>query len=227
MKRKILKLLILIIAYIAISIGVYLILKACKLGTVGQIRDFVAKSGAWSYIVFFVFQVVVSTFICIIPFEDELLTGVAIVMFGPIKGFLVASFNMFATSCMQYVIGRYFCKSLVAKIIGGDGVDKYQQTFKIKGMVLLPALYLIPLFPHDSLCILSGLAKMRFWYFAIVTLIMRSLEIASLCFLGSGLIDFANFEIIDWIIVSNLVIVDAYLLIKLQKFIEAKIDKNY
>ena len=155
-----------------------------------------------------------------------MLTGVAIVLFGPLKGFLVASFNMFVTSCVQYIIGRYFCKSLVAKIIGGNSVEKYQKTFKIKGMILLPALYLIPLFPHDSLCVLSGLAKMKFWYFAIVTLIMRSIEIASLCFLGSGLIDFGAFEIIDWIIVANLVIVDACLLIKLQRFIESKISKG-
>lgn len=226
MKTKVIKILILIVAYVAVSVGVYLVLKACGLGTVDEIRNFVARSKGWSYVVFFVFQVVVSTFICVIPFEDELLTGVAIVLFGPLKGFLVASFNMFVTSCVQYIIGRYFCKSLVAKIIGGNSVEKYQKTFKIRGMILLPALYLIPLFPHDSLCVLSGLAKMKFWYFAVVTLIMRSIEIASLCFLGSGLIDFGAFEIIDWIIVANLVIVDAYLLIKLQRFIESKISKG-
>ena len=226
MKTKVIKILILIVAYVAVSVGVYLVLKACGLGTVDEIRNFVARSKGWSYVVFFVFQVVVSTFICVIPFEDELLTGVAIVLFGPLKGFLVASFNMFVTSCVQYIIGRYFCKSLVAKIIGGNSVEKYQKTFKVKGMILLPALYLIPLFPHDSLCVLSGLAKMKFWYFAIVTLIMRSIEIASLCFLGSGLIDFGAFEIIDWIIVANLVIVDAYLLIKLQRFVESKISKG-
>ena len=226
MKGKVVKILILIFSYVAISIGVYLILKACGLGSVNQIRDFVLASGYWSYIVFFLFQITVSTFICIIPFEDELLTGAAIVLFGPVKGFFVAAFNMFATSCVQYVIGRYFCKSLIAKIIGGDSVEKYQKTFKIKGMVLLPAMYLIPLFPHDSLCILSGLAKMKFWYFALVTLILRSVEIASLCFLGSGLIDFASFEIVDWIVAINLVIIDAFLLIKLQKYIEKVISKD-
>jgi uncharacterized membrane protein YdjX (TVP38/TMEM64 family) len=225
MKMRVCKVLILIIAYIAISIVVYLCLRACGLGTVDQIRDFVCRSGTWSYVVFFAFQVIFSTFICIIPFEDELLTGVAIVLFGPLKGFLIASFNMFVTSCMQYAIGRYFCKSIIAKVVGGDSVEKYQKKFKIKGMVLLPALYLIPLFPHDSLCILSGISKMRFWYFAIVTLIMRSIEIASLCFLGSGLINFANFELFDWIVVFNFVVVDIYLLIKLQKFVENKIEK--
>ena len=226
MKIRIVKILILAFVYMGISIGVYLILKACKLGTVTQIRNFVAQSGGWCYLVFFIFQLVVSTFICVIPFEDELLAGVAIVMFGPLKAFFIASFNMFTTSCLQYVIGRCFCKTIVAKVIGGDSVEKYQKTFKVRGMVLLPVLYLIPLFPHDSLCILSGLAKIKFWYFAIITLIMRSIEIASLCFLGSGLIDFSSFAIIDWIIVVNLIIIDAYLLIKLQRFVDNAIDKG-
>lgn len=226
MKRKIFKILILGFAYVTVSLGIYFILKQCGLASVNQIRDFVLQSGGWCYLVFFVFQVTLSTFICVIPFEDELLTGAAIVLFGPIKGFFVASFNMFTTSCIQYFIGRYFFKGLIAKIIGGEKVEKYQNTFKVKGMVLLPAMYLIPFFPHDSLCILSGLAKIKFWYFSIITFIMRSMEIASLCFLGSGLINFESFEVIDWIVVINLVIIDAYLLIKLQKHIEHKINKT-
>lgn len=220
---KKLKILLLILCYIAGSIGIYYLLKLCGLSTVEEIRCFIGKTGGWSYVVFFLFQVLVSTFICIIPFEDELLTGVAIVLFGPINGFLIASFNMFVTSCLQYAIGRYLCGGLIAKIIGGDEVERYYQKFKVRGVIILPALYLIPLFPHDSLCVLSGLVKIKFWYFAIVTLVMRSIEIASLCFLGSGLINFSNLEIIDWIIILNLLIIDIHLLIKLQKYVDSKV----
>lgn len=223
---KILKILILIIVYVAISIGVYFILRACGLGTVKQIRDFVSKTDVWGYVVFFVFQLIVSTFICIIPFEDELLTASAIVLFGPLKGFFVASFNMFATSCLQFVVGRYFCKGLIVKLLGEEAINKYQNYLKVKGEIMLPILYAIPLFPHDSLCILSGMSKIRFWYFAIVTLFMRSIEIASICFLGSGLIDFSALRIIDWIMIINLIIADVYLILKLQKYIENKINKK-
>ncbi|MBQ7797625.1 MAG: TVP38/TMEM64 family protein, partial [Clostridia bacterium] len=184
MKRNVFKILGLILVYIAISVGIYLILKACGLTSVNKIRNFISSTGVWGYIVFFLFQVVASTFICIIPFEDELLTSIAIVLFGPVKGFFIASFNMFVTSSLQFVIGRYFCKGLIIKLIGGDGVDKYQNYLKVKGEIMLPILYAIPLFPHDSLCILAGMSKMKYWYFAIVTLIMRSLEIACVCFFG-------------------------------------------
>lgn len=226
MKKKILTILGLLLIYIAISIGVYCILKLCGLNSVAKIRDFINKSGAWSYLVFFLFQITISTFICIIPFEDELLTASAILLFGPVEGFFIASFNMFSTSCLQFIIGRYFCKGIVAKLLGEDSIEKYQNYLKVKGELMLPVLYAIPLFPHDSLCILSGMSKIKFWYFALITLVMRSIEIASLCFLGSGLINFSNFEIIDWIMLINVLIIDIYLIFKLQKYIENKINKN-
>ena len=224
--KKIFKIILLILIYVSISIGLYLILKACGLTNVSQIRNFVVKTGAWGYVVFFLFQVITSTFICVIPMEDEVLTAVAILLFGPIKGFFIASFNMFVTSCIQFAMGRYLCKGLIEKMLGDKSISKYQNYLKTKGEVVLPILYAIPLFPHDSLCILAGISKMRFWYFAIVTLIMRSSEIASICFLGSGIIDFASFTVMDWIVVCNIIIIDIYLILKLKKYIDEKINKN-
>lgn len=226
MQKKVLKIVGLILVYVAISLGVYFALCACGLNTVNKIRDVVDRAGAWGYLIFFLFQTIVSTFICIIPFEDELLTASAIVLFGATKGFMVASFNMFVTSVLQFVIGRYFCKGLIAKIVGIDGVKKYENYLSGKGEVVLPILYAIPLFPHDSLCILAGMSKMKFLYFAPITLIMRSIEIASLCFLGSGIIDFSTFTVMDWIVVINIIIIDIYLVLKFQKYIENKINKN-
>jgi len=223
MKKNILKIVAMILIYITISIGVYFLLKMFNLDSVGKIRDFVVNAGAWSYIVFFVFQVVVSTFICIIPFEDELLTLSAFVLFGPLKGFLIASFNMFITSTLQFLLGRYLCKSLITKMLGEQSMQKYQNYLSVKGEIMLPVLYAIPLFPHDSLCILAGMSKMKYWYFGLVTLVMRSIEIAALCFLGSGLIDFSALSIFDWIVAINILIIDVYLLLKLQKYIENKL----
>jgi len=222
MSRKVVKILSIILVYVAISILLYFILKACGLASVSEIRRFISGMGCWGYVAFFLFQVIVSTFICIIPFEDELLTVSALVLFGPIKGFCIASFNMFVTSMIQFMIGRYFCKSLVAKIIGGEDLDKYQKFLQIKGEIMLPILYAIPLLPHDSLCILAGMSKMKFWYFVPVTLIMRSIEIVCVCFFGGGFIDFSTLSIMDWIIIINILIVDVFLLFKLYKFIENK-----
>ena len=57
MRGKILKILGLILIYIAISLGVYFVLCACGLDSVASIRDFVSGVGVWGYAVFFLFQV--------------------------------------------------------------------------------------------------------------------------------------------------------------------------
>lgn len=226
MKRYIFKIAVLFLVYILVSVGVFLILKFNGLTSVNKIRNLIDGFGIWSYIIFFVFQVVISTFICIIPFEDEFLVASAVLLFGPIKGFVLSVINMFVTSSLQFVIGRCFCKSMVVKLIGGDAIDKYQNYLKVKGEIMLPILYAIPLFPHDSLCILAGMSKMKYWYFAPVTLFMRSIEIVCVCFLGSGLIDFSSFTIMDWIIAINLLLIDIYMVLKFQKYIDNKINKK-
>lgn len=226
MKKNILKIVGLTVAYIAISFGIYLILKWCGLDSVDKIRNLVSKFGGWSYLAFFVFQVVTSTFICVVPFEDEVLTAAALILFGPTKGFLIGAFNMFVTSSVQFFIGRKFCRKIVTKFLGEQSLKKYENYLQVKGEIMLPILYCIPLFPHDSLCILAGMSKIKYWYFAIVTAILRSVEIASICFLGSGVIDYAALSIMDWLIIANLLIVDGYLLVKLEKFIENKVNKR-
>ena len=215
-----------ILIYIAISLAIYFVLKQCGLLSVNKIRNLVEDYGAWSYLIYFIFQISVSTFICIIPFEDEFLTASAILLFGPIKGFFVASFNMFTTSSIQFFIGRHLCKNLINKILGENSIKKYENYLSVKGEIMLPILYAIPLFPHDSLCILAGMSKMKYLYFAPITLVMRSIEIACVCFLGSGLINFSLFTIADWIIVANLLIIDIYLILKLHKFIDNRINNK-
>ena len=226
MRKNIFKIIVSILIYVAISIVGYMLLRLFGLNSVKGIRDFIFSCEVWAYIVFFFFQILVSTFICIIPCEDELLTLSALVLFGPIKGFLIASFNMFVTSSLQFVMGRYFCKGVLLKVFGDKSMQKYENCLNVKGEIMLPILYAIPLFPHDSLCVLAGMGKMKYWYFALVTLMMRSLEIASVCFLGSGIINFGTLRIIDWIILINVLIIDIYLIFKIKKYVENKINKG-
>ncbi len=224
--KKVIKIISLIIVYVAISFSVYYLLKLCGLDSVNKIRDKLSQFGAWAYVLFFLFQVVVSTFVCILPFEDELLVMASVVLFGTVKGFFVASFNMFVTSIIQFVIGRFFCRGLVEKFISKQSVDKYQKYLNVKGEIILPILYAIPLFPHDTLCFLAGMSKMRVWYFAIITFVMRTLEILCVCFLGCGIIDYSSFTIKDWILVINMLIIDIYLIIKLKNYIEKRIESK-
>ena len=226
MKKGVFKILLMVLVYVAVCLGVYFILKHFGFTSAKKIHSVVDKLGSWAYVGFFVLQITVSTFICIIPLEDEVLTAAAIILFGPLKGFFVAAFNMFVTSSLQFAIGRYLCKDIAVKFLGEKSLEKYGDYLKIKGEIMLPIMYAIPLFPHDTLCVLAGMSKMKYWYFALVSAIMRSIEIACICFLGSGLINYAAFSIADWIIVANIIIIDIVMLCKLQKFIENRIENR-
>ena len=67
---------------------------------------------------------------------------------------------------------------------------------------------------------------MKLGYFVIVTALMRSLEIVSICFLGGGLINWASLSVFDWLVLINLLVIDIYLLTKLQKVMEKRLDKT-
>ena len=226
MKKSIFKVLLLVLCYGLTCVLLYKILQVNGLTDINKIRDCVSNAGCWGYIIFFFTQIIVSTFICILPFEDELLTGIAVILFGSIKGFFIASVNMFITSILQFLMGRYLCAGLIKRLLGDKSIEKYENYLKVKGEIMLPILYLIPLLPHDSLCVLAGMTKMKFWYFSIVTLILRSIEIASICFLTSGIINFSSFEVHDWIFAINIILIDIYLIFKLKKYIENKTNKN-
>ena len=91
-------------------------------------------------------------------------------------------------------------------------------------------MFLFPIFPDDALCLAAGMTKMRYRYFALITAIFRSVGIATICFLGSGLINWSALSIVDWFM---LVSVCAFWLIlifkyqdKLEKFIIRKGKKD-
>ena len=87
-------------------------------------------------------------------------------------------------------------------------------------------MFLFPVFPDDALCMAAGMTKMRYWYFAIIVLIFRSIGIATICFLGSSIIKWAELSIIDWFVLINAVIIDIYAVFKISGKIEAKIKSK-
>ena len=91
-------------------------------------------------------------------------------------------------------------------------------------------MFLFPIFPDDALCMVAGMTKMKFWYFAIIVAIFRTIGIASICFLGSGFINWAALSIIDWFVLINVCVFDIVLIFKYQhkieKFILRKKDKE-
>lgn len=224
--RKILLIVTIIITLSLLSLGIYFLLQKFNITNVKTLRDFIKKFGVWSWIVYIIIQVIISTPIFVVPLEDEMWVTVAILLFGAKQGFVLSVLGMLLTSSLLYLIGRNFGVKIASKIIGEQELKNVQNKFDVKSKLSLPFMYLIPFFPHDALCVVAGLSKMRFIYFFFVTLFLRSIEIFSLCFLTNGFIDWKVLTTFDWLVVANMLLIDVYLMRKMQVFMENKLDKN-
>lgn len=225
-----LKILIIVLVTAALSVGIYFTLKACGITTIEGIRELVSKAGAWSWIVFIVLFTACSILLCFIPGTSATFIGVSIIMFGALNGFIVSTISVFIASSLMFLIGNTFGEKAAAKIVGKESLEKAQNLLDVKSKMLLPLMFLFPIFPDDALCMVAGMTKMRYWYFAVVVLIFRTIGIATICFLGSGFIDWTQLKITDWFVLINVCVFDIVLIFKYQnkieKFILRKKSKN-
>lgn len=228
--KKWIKILLLLLAVAALSVGIYFTLKALGITSIEGIREFVSNCGAWSWVVFIVLFVLCSTLLCFIPGISTTFIAVAIIMFGALKGFIISTISVFLASSLMFWIGNTIGEKAAVKIVGKESLEKAQNLLDIKSKMFLPLMFLFPIFPDDALCLAAGMTKMRYRYFALITAIFRSVGIATISFLGSGLINWAALSIVDWFM---LVSVCAFWLIlifkyqdKLEKFIIRKGKKE-
>lgn len=228
--RKILIILLVLGIISLLSIGLYFLLDYFDITDIKTLRKFISRFGKLAWLAFLILEVIISTPIFIMPLEDEFWVTLSILLFDVKIGCILSVLAMIISSALLYLFGRTCTFNIIKKFVGADTLNDVQRKFSVKSKLSLPFLYLIPFFPHDVLCIVAGSSKMSFWYFLIVTLIMRSIEIVSICFLGGGLIAWSDLSIFEWLIFANLGIIDVYLLIRLQKAmekrLETKIDKK-
>ena len=218
--KKWIKILLVVLSVVALSVGIFFTLKALGITSIEGIRELVAKCGAWGWIVFMVLFIICSVLLCFIPGTSATFIAVSIIMFGALKGFIISTVSVFLASSLMFWIGNTLGEKTAAKIVGKDSLEKAQNLLDVKSKMLLPLMFLFPVFPDDALCMVAGMTKMRYWYFAVVVAIFRTVGIATICFLGSGFIDWSQLKITDWFVLINVCVFDIFLIFKYQNKIE-------
>ena len=218
--KKWIKTLLVVLSVVALSVGIFFTLKALGITSIEGIRELVAKCGAWGWIVFMVLFIICSVLLCFIPGTSATFIAVSIIMFGALKGFIISTVSVFLASSLMFWIGNTLGEKTAAKIVGKDSLEKAQNLLDVKSKMLLPLMFLFPVFPDDALCMVAGMTKMRYWYFAVVVAIFRTVGIATICFLGSGFIDWSQLKITDWFVLINVCVFDIFLIFKYQNKIE-------
>lgn len=126
----------------------------------------------------------------------------------------------------MFVLGNTFGEKLAAKLVGEESLKRTQDLVDVKSKIFLPLMFLFPVFPDDALCMVAGMTKMRYWYFATVVAIFRTVGIATICFLGSGIINWAALSLVDWFVLVNVCVFDLYVIFKLSNKLENKIKNK-
>lgn len=190
-----------------------------------DLKEWISGFGAWAWFVFFLIQILQ---VVVLPVPAQLTTIAGILAFDPWISFIISSIAVIVGSIIAFAIGRLLGNKILYKIAEKETVDKYRKLIDKKGRVLLPIMFIFPMFPDDLLCFIAGSTTMSWLYFIIITLATRIFGIGCICLFGSGdIIPFSGWGIPVWIILGILLVTTAFILIKNQDKFEAWVIKTF
>jgi len=205
--KKWVRILLLIAIISLVSIGCCILVNILGLDNMAKLQSIVNNGfiGALIYITLLILQVV------FIPINSLMLIVPAILLFGSGKAFLLSMIALVIGSSISYYLGKLFGLPLISWIAGKEHAKKYQEKLGQNGKYLLPIFLLIPIFPDEIMCMLSGATKINFWYFLVVIIITRAIDLASTCFIGA-IIPFRGWWLLLWAgILIGAVLLTAYI----------------
>ena len=220
MKRWI-KILLTVVLFIALTVALYFV------GFKGDwIKPIVESTGFFGYIIYIIIQVVITTLMTFVPATTFTFTLLATGLFGPVIGFIVSAIGCFLSSMLMFFIGDNLGEPFVDWLIGKDIRIKTQERVSGRATVLVPFMLACPFFPDDAICMVSGLTKMKYWYFAICALLCRTIGVGVTAFLGGDILNYSSFSILDWFLFINIIIIDIVLIWKLSTKVEEIVNKR-
>lgn len=153
---------------------------------IDTLRGVVSKAGVMGPTVFVIIQIL-QVVLPFIPGGVTLTTGV--VAFGPWWGFVLNYAGVVIGSFINFILARRFGKKVVLLLVDEKTYDKY--IHKLSGKKYLRFFawaILLPFFPDDTLCLLSGLTDMSYRDFSLIICLLKPPFIAvySLLFIMAG-----------------------------------------
>jgi uncharacterized membrane protein YdjX (TVP38/TMEM64 family) len=184
-----------------------------------KMREYVMSFGALAPLAFFLiqfFQVIIS------PIPGNITTIVGGMLFGFVESSLISTAAIFLGSICAFMLGKWFGRPLVEKIVGKSAVDKYMVSVSSRQRIVLILMLLLPFFPDDMLCLIAGLSALSLPSFALIVILTRPWGIVFSALVGSDLI-----ALPEWAWIAIIVVVAALfvLSIKYAPIIEERTKK--
>lgn len=218
---KILRLLLVVVVLATILICGYFILKATglweKVNSVDKIRNIVQRGGAFSSIVFLLFQILQTT---VLQIPAIFVTIAGAVIFGRWHAFFLSYLGVMIGSIIMFWIGRKAGRKFLYWLAGEESAEKWIKRMS-NGKYLFFLMMVFPMFPDDILCVIAGMTNMSFSFFFWTNMLARGIGIACTVFFGSGaIIPFHGWGLIVWAVIIIVIALLFYLSVRFKDKID-------
>ena len=218
--NKWIKILLVILGFALASVVIYFILKLCGITNINTLKHIILQSGPFAIVIYIVLTTALLTLLCFVPLLNTSLIVLGIVLFGPLATFFAGLVATLLSNTILFFIGDKFGEGVAKKFITKEELESAQDLVDTKSKIILPLCFILPGVPDEALCLVAGMTKMKYVYLIIISAIYHALEIGLFCFMGSGLINWSALSIVDWFVLLNVLFLDIYLLIQLEKRIK-------
>jgi uncharacterized membrane protein YdjX (TVP38/TMEM64 family) len=134
------------------------------------LRDFIRSFGMGAPLVFILLQVLQVVFA---PIPGEATGFIGGFVFGARNGFLFSTFGLTIGSWLAFLVGRFFGKRYVRKLVPKHHLERFDAFVRHQGIIVLFLLFLAPGFPKDYLCILLGMSAIPLKAFMVIATVGR------------------------------------------------------
>jgi len=160
----------LVFAVIAFVVFLYL-QKAKRSGySVQSVKKYLHDCGRYSIPAFILLQILQ---VVILPLPGIVSIAAGACVFGSFWGGFFSFIGISAGSFIAFFTGRLLGKKAVTLLVGKNTLDRISGITGGRDKLLLSVMFLLPFFPDDALCFISGITDMTVGYFSVVMLISR------------------------------------------------------
>ncbi|OFK59543.1 hypothetical protein HMPREF2811_00705 [Globicatella sp. HMSC072A10] len=157
----------------------------------GGFNELLEKLGIVGPIVF-IFLQITQTIYPIIPMG--LTNVIGNLVFGTWLGFLCNVTGMLIGSSINFYLGRRFGESVVKAFISDEQYDKYISKIgdskAFERLIIIG--FILPVFPDDIFCMISGMSKLTFKRFFMLVVLYRPISLFVFTYAWAEIIRFAS-----------------------------------
>lgn len=239
--KKIIKVVVTLLIAASISLLIYLILYLCGLTDIETISHWILKYGGLAWIVFIVVRVTCTIFMSFVPACSMAFDGIAIMLFGSLmkypswEVFIICFISVILASTIMDLIGRYGGSKAIIRLVGEKDYNSALELIQTKGLVYVPVMYLLPIFPDDAICLVAGATKIKFPLHFLYIVLFRGIGCATVVF-GTSILppeirSFTSKNIWDYIVVLTVIVFWIYMIFKfanrVDKYVTKKMQKKH